>query len=217
MSPAEMLQIFSKNIVRIQPIRGLGPSWMDYLKVTPSVCTGEVERWGSGATCPVMEIETAESHDAGAFVSWICDYDSDAVNYKTLSNSRQYCFTATMNGCTFGIGTRVGGGVVTVSHSNAVTLGGGSLRQQAVEQKSLASSVSPEGVRLFQPIDYNFNGHVYTPSFGGHGQLNTTTFGLLINNDWRFYYQQYIQIGRRCLLKTFKEIDMNSLTIVISD
>jgi hypothetical protein len=81
----------------------------------------------------------------------------------------------------------------------------------------LPQSVSPEGVRLFQPKDYKFTGHVYTPSFGGLGQLNTTTFGLLINNNWHFYYQQYIQTGRRCLLKTFKEIDTNSLTIVISD
>ncbi len=222
MTPDNLLAIFRTEhfTVRVHPwVQSANNGGVDYLKLTVLPPRGEVGHWGSGLSCGVRMLEMANSStDPGAFPSWICDYANDAVNYRTLSNARSFCFTATMNGCTFGIGSQVGGGVVTVSHSNALTAGGGDLTKQVNEQMVLASMVSPQGASLFEPKAYGFAGgqSIYVRN-GTPGQLDTTTFGVCVNNFWTFYYQQYIRCGSQYLLKTFKAIDTNSLRVVISD
>jgi hypothetical protein len=101
--------------------------------------------------------------------------------------------------------------------ANAVTAGGGNLSRQVEEQKSMTSALMPDWVELFQPFDYNFSGMIYTKVPIGLGaNLNTTTFGVLDGDTWTFWYQQHLRTNKRFLLKTFKTIDVNSLTCVIS-
>jgi hypothetical protein len=205
MTAAEMLNIFRSNIVYMRgvPASDVGGN-VDYLKFGTKVGAVGVVRSGSGEiNVPVKFVESATVGDADAFPTWICDYAADTVKYKTLSNARPFCFTANMNGCTFGIGAAVAGGVVTVSHANATTAGGGNLATQTAQQK-LQSAVVP-GAKLFEPKDYDFS---------GLQQLNTTLVGILNGNDWTFYYQQFVGQpgGFNYKLKTFKKIDVNALT-----
>ena len=55
----------------------------------------------------------------GIFMGYWCPYDIDRTSYVTLSGAADYMFTATMDGCSFGVGTPSKDGTVTVSHSNS--------------------------------------------------------------------------------------------------
>src|SRR5205085_12026175 len=125
------------------------------LRSTPkNGAVGTVRAVGRSAPCPVLQVDRAVAGDPGAFLTWICDYARDDIKYRTLSNARPFCFTATMNGCTFAIGSAGANGVLTVSHANAFTVGQASgLAQQGQRQKQMA--VRNEPVRNFDPNHYD--------------------------------------------------------------
>ncbi len=53
------------------------------------------------------------------FLSYICASKTGEINYQgAFGPEREFCFTTTMNGCTFGIGSPTSDGSVLVSHAN---------------------------------------------------------------------------------------------------
>jgi hypothetical protein len=218
MTSDNLLALFRSNIIFVSgTLKQSNNGGIDYVTITKrDDLVGNIAAW-DGPGCGVMALAQAQSTDAGAFATWICDYEANDIKYATLSNARPFCFTAEMNGCTFGIGSPSPGGVITVSHANAVGPGGGNLTNQVAEQRSMTSAVMPDWVRLFQPFDYNFSGQIFTKVPVGMGaNLNTTTFGVLNGNNWTFWYQQHLRTQRRFMLKTFRQIDTSSLSVVVS-
>ena len=67
--------------------------------------------------CKVYNVTTATA-GADSFLSYICDYKTGEINYQVLGPGANFCFTTTMNGCTFGIGSPTADGSVLVSHAN---------------------------------------------------------------------------------------------------
>lgn len=204
MLPQEMLKIFQNNIVIMhgQPTSSVGGG-PDYLKISDKVgAEGWVRGHGQSIKCTVKKIEAASPGDEGAFLTWICDYQQDGIKYRTLDNSRPFCFTANINGCTFGIGAKQPGGVLTVSHANARTEGNGNISQQTRFQSSMGNN----DANNFDARHYN------TGQRNGMG-YNTTIVGICDNGAWTFYYQSYLKRGFEYVLQTFKKIEVDRLNI----
>jgi hypothetical protein len=113
MTPAEMLNIFRSNIVVVRGIPTADPGGQDHFKITKKTgAIGEARRGQTSIAVDVMQLERANPGDANAFLTWVLDYASNDIKYVTLSPARTFCFTATMNGCTFGIGSASPNGVL---------------------------------------------------------------------------------------------------------
>jgi hypothetical protein len=204
MTPSEMLNIFRNNIVVVRGIPTSDPGGQDYLKITQKTnAVGEARRNNTTISVPVMQVERANSTDKGAFLTWIVDYAQNDIKYKTLSSARSFCFTATMNGCTFGIGSQAPNGVVTVSHANAIAVGStGGMKNQTERQSQMA-------VRSDDAL--NFDANQYDVGVVSGMALNTTLIGIYDTGEWSFYYQTYANTGLTYVIRTFRKIDVNNL------
>lgn len=112
-----------------------------------------------------------------ALNSYICDYTKNDVESCRLGREANFCFTITMNGCTFGIGSATGDGTVLVTHANKA-----SSKTQGVDQ--FDQTVGAHGsnkVSMMTPSMYR------SMSPG----LTATTFGIRTSKGWKFYFQSY--------------------------
>lgn len=206
MTPAEMLNIFRNKIVVMRGVPSTDScGGLDYLKITPkSGASGEARLGELRTDVPVVQVERANAGDPGAFLTWIVDYAHNDIRYTTISPARPFCFTATMNGCTFGIGSPGPNGVLTVSHANATAVGNaGGLGQQIERQNRMG--VRSDGARNFDPTNYEVG--IYADTMG----LNTTLVGIYDDGAWSFYYQTYACSGTQYVVRTFRKVDVNRL------
>lgn len=145
---------------------------------------------------PILRLKDADNDDM-SFNSYICDYKDGQINYQVLDKEANFCFTWTMNGCTFGIGSKSPNGTVMVSHGNAkgqVPKGSQqeTLSAQHAKQKEWAEAMHGDTVTMLQPASYRPTG----------SKQVATTFGLKTADGWKFYYQSYdIPGGGRIDLK----------------
>ncbi|MGH7067307.1 MAG: hypothetical protein ACREFO_04170 [Acetobacteraceae bacterium] len=206
MTPEDMVDIFRKNIVVMYGVPAAkGDGAKDYLKVTDyDSKVGTIEAFGESRAVSVKRIEAADEGDPSAFLTWICNYEGNKVHYQTLTSERKFCFTATMNGCTFGIGSPTREGALIVSHANQ-KVDSNDIVDQSLEQATMTRKGLPEGSHLFQPQSYEF---------GPKRLVNTTLFGVYINRGWEFWFQQYSGFGSNLRLRTFQKIDQTRLDVV---
>ncbi len=112
-----------------------------------------------------------------------------------LGNQAQWVFTATMDGCSFGIGSQPGDGTVMVVHANASrSAGGGGGRDQQVRMQArlLESTFSVRQDALSGVIGPSS----YMVEPGGQdsvgtNRLRSTTFGRRVHGRWQFYTLRY--------------------------
>ncbi|HJZ56224.1 MAG TPA: hypothetical protein VKE74_14755, partial [Gemmataceae bacterium] len=136
-----------------------------------------------------------------------CPYENGDCRGVMLGPSAPYMFTATMNGCSFGVGSATAGGQRMVYHVNKEVHGIDVTDQQAVDAgfvtmaKSQKKKLRKRHVPQTNIIDPRTYGGgtvaVNKPVFGNvYVIVNTlTTVGLRLNNTWRFYTHLYRKTG----------------------
>jgi hypothetical protein len=185
MTPQELLNLMERNIIK----SGLLKNTSVYGRPEMLVLTPEAYFKGvddKGKEIPIFNLKQAGDRKDG-FLSYICDYEKGKFNYQVLDREADYCFTVTMNGCTFGIGTPSPDGAVIVSHGNqaGVTDGPGvPVGDMFAKQKALGEQFHGNDVLLLEPSQYRST-----------GKENITTFGIRMNGAWNFFYQSYISAG----------------------
>lgn len=118
-----------------------------------------------------------------AFPAFWCPYDQDRLGWTTLSRFGDYMFTATMDGCSFGIGSATKDGTRLVGHANSANLDTPDSHAPMIsDQRQRLKGMLGKKSKVFEPKHYRKN----------HGM--STTFGLKDSkHKWRFYTQRYIQ------------------------
>lgn len=144
----------------------------------------------------VYKLRLAREGDAAPLAAYVCPYAQDSVQSVMLGNAALWCFTPTMDGCTFGIGSQANG-AVRVCHVN-MNRGGaavGSLgvdahrEQQRKLQRNFAKSKVGLDATLIEPDTYMAEG-------GEAYKLKSTTFGRHVaNGPWTFFSQRYRYAG----------------------
>lgn len=144
----------------------------------------------------VYKLRLARDGDAAPLAAYVCPYAQDSIQSVMLGNAAFWCFTPTMDGCTFGIGSQANG-AVRVCHVNSNRGGAavGSLgidahrEQQRKLQRNFAKSKVGLNATLIEPDTYMAEG-------GEAYKLKSTTFGRHVaNGPWTFFSQRYRYAG----------------------
>ncbi|HEX7760175.1 MAG TPA: hypothetical protein VF459_11780 [Caulobacteraceae bacterium] len=148
----------------------------------------------------VFRLRLAKNTDQAPLRAYVCPYQQDTIQGIMLGNQAQWCFTPTMDGCTFGIGSQGPGtnGTVLVSHVNtnrsgqavgeAAGLDGHRQQQRKMQRNLVRSQVGMDAV-LIEPDTYMTEG-------GEANKLKSTTFGShAANGPWTFHTQRYRYSG----------------------
>jgi hypothetical protein len=136
--------------------------------------------------------------DGRTFDAYFCSYQQNQTYGITLGKDADFMFTATMDGCSLGIGNANPDGSQLVYHSN---LGGRSEEQRLVLGLVLGLSLG----HVFEPSSYRFE--------YGQGVRKSTTMGIRsrTSNSWSFYAQIYFEDAtvtpRKYFLREVKDID----------
>jgi hypothetical protein len=122
-----------------------------------------------------------------------CPYDQDRFGYTTLTGGCNYMFTATMDGCSFGVGHTGGDGSILVGHVNSTRLQsptGDTTAMEDDQKRTLKMMLSsgPGGKKkptLFQPKNYRYRHKVR--------EVSATTFGVREGGKWKFYAHRWVK------------------------
>jgi hypothetical protein len=207
MSPSELLGIAAKSVIRpglLKNTKTYGRA--EELALVP--VPGETGQAPDGSPSPVYYIKQAKDGDE-AFLAYICDYKEGETNYQVLGKEAPYCFTTTINGCTFSLGMPALDGTLIVSHTNMksdkmdpedrVTRGGTS---QTDFQAEIATRFHGTGLMVDPTVYWSGGDYV------GGRKINITVFGI---NDggWKFYYQRWT---RDSMSRVNALIDLNAFS-----
>jgi hypothetical protein len=180
MTPSELLNLMESSIIKtglLKNTKVYGRAEM--LELTLDSYWKGVD--SNDKPVPVYNLKQAVNPMNG-FKSYICDYDANDIRYQVLHNEADFCFTITMNGCTFGIGSANEDGSIMVTHGNMGSSGLGNEYTQAVNGLlgSNSTYLTPE---------------MYVRTSVTEAKKNLTTFGIRIHGTWNFFYQKYEVIG----------------------
>lgn len=105
---------------------------------------------------PVYMLRKKRETDTVWFKAYLVEYEDNKTPITVLGQAARLCFTANMNGCTFGIGSQSGpNGSLVVTHSNS--RGHGSTEGNIDDQRLKAGFLVGQGGRLFEPEHYRSN------------------------------------------------------------
>jgi hypothetical protein len=146
-----------------------------------------------GNALPVHQIVDGRNKGGGAFWAYWCPYDQDRFGYTVLWNGADVMFTATMDGCSFGIGHAGPDGSVVVGHVNSTRLQAptGDTTVMERDQRKQLKLLGTRGrfgwnkPTIFEPKDYRYR----------HGvrEVSASTFGVRENGKWRFYAHRWVK------------------------
>lgn len=143
-----------------------------------------------GRQIPVYEIVEAmpSTVDGGdIFMGYWCPYEINKTRYVTLTGAADYMFTATMDGCSFGIGTPASDGTVMVSHSNSAQDDTATSHQPMIDaQKRKLRSLLGKKSKVFDPSDYRTRGLIKKKA-----DVSAMTFGVRDGKKWKFYAHRF--------------------------
>ncbi len=132
--------------------------------------------------------------DQGFFAYW-CPYSQNDTLSCNLGNGARFMFTATMDGCSFGIGSQVSGSC-RVAHANEGRHGGNlnsaglsetdaREQQRLTQRNSLWAVLGDSQIDIIQPRNYMLD-------IDGAFALKSTTVGIhQLGKPWSFYTQRY--------------------------
>ena len=175
-----------------------------------------------GLAIPVWQVSKAPKGEA-YFRSYIADYEQGATTFTMLGANEhaEFCFTANMNGCTFGLGIQAGDGTLIVSHGNAANTGlrqnydssaigpvgllspGKTAMQNALQLSRALAGHGPGG-RVFEPEHYRFTNRL-SVTFGYRPRVGP--------GNWTFYFINYTRAGLQVVSYGVQPMPTNSLTI----
>jgi hypothetical protein len=200
MRPDELLALMRGNVVKT----GLLKNTKVYGRTEKLQITEDAYATATyhDTACKVYNLKQAAT---GGFDAYVCDYGRNQINYQVLGNEADFCFTITMNGCTFGVGTPASDGSLLVSHGNLAELEGHRLDpvgNQAERQLAVGHQLHGEGASYLTPDMYRGD------------KANVTMFGIRVSGAWKFYYQRYAAAGGGTFkLLGLTELDTNTVTL----
>lgn len=137
------------------------------------------------------------------FQGFWCSYAQNATYTCKLDDRASLCFTATMDGCTFGAIPAAGHARCDVAHSNEATFAAnrgahfgheGARQFQDMEQTNRVKHALGDGASTIKPSDYMYD-------HNNARILKSTTFGVRTGANWAFYTQTYTRPNNVFILR----------------
>jgi len=105
----------------------------------------------AGQPMGIYDVRSDGTGPHDAVTAYICNYTANNVWSVLLGAAANFCFTVTLNGCTFGVGPDQGHSVRLVTHSNR---GGQTVPQRNDIQAQHHVGPNLAGVALLEPSEY---------------------------------------------------------------
>ena len=142
--------------------------------------------------CNVYSLSKAADSDTTVIHAYFCDYTGGQIRHQILSKAAAICFTITMDGCTFGIGSSTPTGCVLVTHANAT----GAHPDIADLGERAAANIQTQ--KDWTLADLGADATLLEPTaYRPAGEQIATTFGVREGSGWDFYYQSYRRLATR--------------------
>lgn len=172
----------------------------EHLGLAPAPYMGATAVDTAGNALALWQVVKAQDGEA-YFRSYIADYQQGATTYTTLGANEhaEFCFTANMNGCTFGLGIQAGDGTLIVSHGNAANTGAitnfDSSGMTNIQRQSTALQTAIQYTRAKQ--GHGAGGRVFEPEHYRVGARQSVTFGYRPRGSgaWQFHFIGYTRGG----------------------
>ena len=176
--PEQLLGWLDNNVLLSGLVQNsASPNFLEWMTIGPpapfNAPTGQKP---DGTAIDVFYLRNNGTGPADAVRSYICNYVPNQVRSTPLGTGGDYCFTTTMNGCTFGVGRAAPDGSVRVSHANT----GG---DTAAQRNQTWTEHGNHNVSMLEPALYR--------RLGNGMNLNITTFGIRSGRAWKFYFQLF--------------------------
>jgi hypothetical protein len=172
----------------------------EHLGLGPSPYMGSTAVDTAGNALALWQVVKAQPGEA-YFRSYIADYEQGATTYTTLGSNEhaEFCFTANMNGCTFGHGNHAPDGTLVVSHGNAANTGAHPNFDSSVMTNVLAQSTALQTAIQYTRAKqgHGVGGRVFEPEHYRIGARQSVTFGYRPRGAgaWTFYFIGYTRGG----------------------
>lgn len=140
-----------------------------------------------GRKMPVYQIIPASKPGPGTIRAYWCPYAQNNTLGVMVGGAADFMFTATMDGCTLGVGSTNADGSCMVYHANNASFGSATDKTSQGEAQAttlnLMFGASPH--TQYGPLDYRVE--------AGQYHLSSTTFGVRARDTgkWHFYSQIY--------------------------
>lgn len=142
-----------------------------------------------GESKPVYQLIPTNKADPGTLEAYWCPYKQNDTLGIVLGHEADFMFTATMDGCTLGLGSQGADGSTLVYHSNLANMGSANNphAQGEAQRTTLNMMYGASGHTLFEPGAYRFE--------YGQNILSSTTIGARSRDTrkWHFWSQVYLK------------------------
>lgn len=182
-NPTTFLNWLDSNLVTAGNLANvISPPGTAYARFTPDNHAVAVN--ASGVPIDIFKVRSDGAGAHEGLLSHICNYTANTHHSVLLTNGPNFCFTITLNGCTFGIGAPDGQGRRVVTHANS---GGNTVNQRGMVQGAHGANNNMDGVRLLEPSLYR--------RVNPTANMQATVFGIRTGLNWNFYFQSYEVAG----------------------
>ncbi|MDA1075607.1 MAG: hypothetical protein O3A63_12735 [Proteobacteria bacterium] len=203
----DSVAISVSNLISTPSVKGKP----DKLTFRPSAGSGFRSAGSKETPIPVYMLSKAKE-DEVSFDAYIAEYVQGKTTPTMLGGDASLCFTANMNGCTFGIGTQATpADSLLVSHGNAAGSKGLS---------GLAGVVKPSTILEIQNSvqhtwarEVHGTGQVFEPEHYRTGGRQSITFGWREQGKkWKFFFQSYEKVsGSKWLVHGVNPVGTNQI------
>jgi len=168
------------------------------VKIRPIEAMGNIGGKPMGKVYWFEFVNAADTSDDLLEIYWAPYYGNDVAPPTILGNGSHFMFTAVMSGCSFGVGSSPGNGVVGVSHANAMNSGDKS--NTGLEGDAAMSQQKNVQQHMLYSEDVSQRIISYDAYMKVDGALDlgmqSTTFGVHeLNQSWSFYTLKYKYLG----------------------
>ena len=163
----------------------------------PEGYTGETQ---DGAAKDLWFVEDGR-RKADSIAAYWCPYQPDGMYYTVLGDACDWMFTATMDGCSFGVGHAAPDGSVIVGHANSAGLDQQGDKSAMIDdqRQHLEGLLGMDGTTILDPSGYRSR---KTGWFSKAWDVSSTTFGVRVSGEWQFYTHRFLDGGQ---YKTYLE------------
>lgn len=197
---SNFVNFMSSNIIKcgVQNPQDQHKTSRGTVKVRPILAVGSIAGMPNGKVYWLDFAKATDQSDDVIEIYWAPYFDDQVAPPTMLGNKSNFMFTAVMSGCSFGVGSAAGKGIVGVSHANAKRSGSkgnsglegeAAMKQQKnIQQHMLYSEDMSQHIISYEAY-MKLNGSLDL-------QVQTTTFGVHeLNKSWSFYTLRYKYLG----------------------
>ena len=205
LQPSQLLAIAAKDVIRPGMLKNTTHYGLPESLILSPV-PNETGLAPDGKASNVVYVKQA-GQGGQPFKAYVCDYKEGELNYQVLGTDAPFCFTTTINGCTFSVGIPAPDGTVIVSHTN--------MKSDKMDPADLLTRGTQTQGQFQGAVATAFHGHgvVVDPTVYWNGgdladgkKINVTVFGIF-DRGWKFYFQRWTRDGTT---KINKLLDLNS-------